>query len=814
MTPRPRLRTPPPPPTGGRIVDIDVDQEMSASFLEYAYSVIYSRALPDARDGLKPVQRRILYQMAEMGLNPDRGHVKCARVVGDVMGKLHPHGDTAIYDTLVRMAQPWVMRLPTVDGHGNFGSLDDGPAAYRYTECRLAPAARPMTDSLDEDVVDFTASYDGAYREPVVLPAAFPHLLVNGASGIAVGMATNMIPHNLGEVIAAARHLLVDPDADLDTLMGFVPGPDLPTGGAIVGTEGIRETYQTGRGTVRIRATTSIEPISARRQGIVVTELPYGVGVERVKEKIGELVRAHKLTGVADVEDHTDHEQGLRLVVEIKPGFVPEAVLDQLYRLTPMEETFGINNVALVDGQPRTLGLRELLTVYVEHRREVVRRRTTFRRTRAAERLHLVDGLLVAILDIDRVIATIRASDDTASARQSLMTTFELSDAQAGYILEMPLRRLTRFSHLELQAEHDELGATITALDAILVSDALLRQTVSDELAEVARVFANPRRTRLLDATVAATASTALLEIVDEPCLVALSATGLVARTPGTGTPTVGTRRARHDVITSLVRTTTRGSLGVLTSAGRVHRLGVLDLPVLDPASPSLSTGVELADLLPALPDEHPVGLVDLSSAAPLALGTAEGVVKRVVPEWPANKDEWEVIGLRAGDQVVGCGTATDDDELVMISSDGQLLRFPAAGVRPQGRSAGGMAGMRLGPGTRAVYAGVVSAADVGHTVVVTLAGGGGTLPGTGGRTVKVSGFSEFPAKGRATGGVRSHRFGRGEDELVLAWVGAGPARACTTTGVAVELPEPTARRDGPGVPSPRPVTHVGGTWA
>ena len=463
-----RSMTPPPPEDDfiERITEIDVADEMQGSFLEYAYSVIYARALPDARDGLKPVHRRILYRMGELGLRPERGHVKCARVVGDVMATLHPHGDTAIYDTLVRMAQPWSMRLPLVDGHGNFGSLgnDDPPAAYRYTECRLTPAAMLMTTSMDEDVVDIRPNYDDREFEPEVLPAAFPNLLVNGAAGIAVGMATNMAPHNLVEVISAARHLINKPDATLDDLMRFVPGPDLPTGGKIIGLDGIREAYETGRGTFRTRATARFENVTARRKGIVVTELPLGVGPERVKEKIAELVRAKKVQGITAVDDYTDRAKGLRLVIEVKNGFNPDAILEQLYRLTPLEDTFGINNVALVDGQPRTMGLKELLEVYVGHRFDVVRRRTTFRRKKAADRLHLVEGLLLAIIDIDEVIAVIRSSDDTAAARDRLMTVFDLSEIQTNYILEMPLRRLTKFSRIELEKEQEDLRATIEEL--------------------------------------------------------------------------------------------------------------------------------------------------------------------------------------------------------------------------------------------------------------------------------------------------------------------------------------------------------------
>src|SRR5580692_10202385 len=583
---------PPGPPDDfeENIVDIDVAEEMRGSYLEYAYSTIYQRALPDARDGLKPVQRRILYQMNEMGLRPDRPHVKCARVVGDVMGRLHPHGDSAIYDALARMAQPWAMRLPLIDGHGNFGSLggEDPPAAMRYTEARLAPAAMEMTNSLDEDTVDYIPNYDGTETQPEVLPAAFPNLLVNGASGIAVGMATNMAPHNLGEVVAAARHLIANPDADLETLMRFVPGPDLPTGGKIVGLDGIREAYETGRGVFRTRAAAKIEKLTPRRTGIVVTELPYGVGTERVITRIKDLVQSKKLNGVSDLKDLTDRHRGMRLVVEVRSGFVPEAVLDELYRLTPMEETFGINNVALVDGQPRVLGLRELLQIYVDFRIEVVRRRCEFRRAKRQARLHLVDGLVIALLNIDEVIQVIRTSDDAASAKERLMQIFDLSEIQAQYILDTPLRRLTRFDRLELERERETLLTEIAELTAILESEQRLRDLVSSELGEVAGRFASPRRTVLLEGSGKARTAAVPLEVADDPCLVLLSSAGLIARTatqpaggPAEGTldaaaqdsaapaPAAGPRAA-HDVIIATAATTARGSTAVVTSQGRL----------------------------------------------------------------------------------------------------------------------------------------------------------------------------------------------------------------------------------------------------
>jgi DNA gyrase subunit A len=827
------------------IIDIDVSDEMRGSYLEYAYSVIYQRAIPDARDGLKPVQRRILYQMNEMGLRPDRGHVKCARVVGDVMGRLHPHGDAAIYDALVRMAQPWVMRLPLVDGHGNFGSLggDDSPAAYRYTEARLTAAAMEMVASIDEETVDFRPNYDGTEVQPEVLPAGLPNLLVNGASGIAVGMATNMAPHNLGEVIAAARHLIDNPEAGLDELMRFVPGPDLPTGGKIVGLDGIREAYESGRGIFRTRAAARVEKITSRRTGIVVTELPYNVGPEKVIARIKDLVGARKLAGIADVKDLTDRKRGLHLVIEIRAGFHPEALLDELYRLTPMEETFGINNVALVDGQPRLLGLRELLQIYVDHRIEVVRRRSEFRRRKRTDRLHLVDGLMIALLNIDEVIQVIRASDDASSAKDRLMTVFDLSEIQAQYILDTPLRRLTRYDRLELERERERLQAEIAELTAILDSESRLREVVSAELASVAERFGDPRRTVLLEGTGAPRTAAVPLEVADDPCLVLLSSTGLIARTPllsalrdeqetlaPAEAPVRGAPgpRSAHDVVISSVPGTARGQVAVVTSHGRLIRLGALEIPALPPSahSPGLAGGAPVTEFVALEGGEAVVGLAAADAAgAGLVLGTAGGVVKRVTPEYPASVNEFEVITLKPGDRVVGAVQLTSEDhDLVFITSDAQLLRFRASAVRPQGRAAAGMAGVRLAARSLVIWFGVVNPAAAPTeggpvpggapgvaNVVVTATGTAGALPGTGVATVKVTPYLEYPPKGRATGGVRCHRFLKGEDALVLAWAGPAPALGSTDAGVAVDLPAADGRRDGSGNRVRRPLAALGG---
>ncbi|MGX5771222.1 DNA gyrase/topoisomerase IV subunit A [Microbacterium trichothecenolyticum] len=814
----PASRTDSSPADHGRIEDVDVSSEMQTSFLEYAYSVIYSRALPDARDGLKPVQRRILFQMADMGLRPDRGHVKSARVVGEVMGKLHPHGDAPIYDALVRLAQPFSLRVPLVDGHGNFGSLDDGPAAPRYTEARLAPPALALTENLDEDVVDFIPNYDGQFQQPEVLPAAFPNLLVNGTTGIAVGMATNMAPHNLIEVVGAATHLLENPEASVDELMEFVPGPDLPGGGIIVGLDGIKDAYTNGRGSFRTRAKVSIESLGPRRTGLVVTELPYLVGPERVIEKIKDAVNAKKLQGIADVTDLTDRHHGLRLVIGIKTGFDPQAVLEHLYRLTPLEDSFSINNVALVEGQPQTLGLRELLRVYLDHRISVVTRRSRYRLERRKERLHLVEGLLIAILDIDEVIQVIRTSDDSEQARTRLMSVFDLSEAQSEYILELRLRRLTKFSRIELETERDNLKKEIAQLEELLGSDVLLRAQVAHELDAAAEAFGTPRRTLLLNGGPVqprsrAAAAAADLQIADAPCRVFLSATGrmvraeLVADAPGGGI-VAPARRSKHDAIRSAVDATTRGDIGAVTNLGRLVRFSPVDLPSVPANSVQLAAGTRGDQYLGLSGGEHIVALVPLTDAPPIAVGTAQGIVKRVAASEIANKHDIEIIALKDGDRVVGAAPASDGAELVFVASDAQLLRFDASSVRPQGRSAGGMAGIRLTDGAQVIAFDVVGPSEF-DAVVVTIAGSTTALAGTDAGSAKVSLFSEFPAKGRATGGVRAQRFLKGEDALTVAWVGTDP-RAVGSDGATRALPESGAKRDASGMPLDGVIGAVG----
>ena len=801
--------------TGERIVDIELTDEMSDSFLEYAYSVIYQRALPDARDGLKPVQRRILYQMSDMGLRPDRSHVKSARVVGEVMGKLHPHGDQAIYDALVRLSQDFTLRVPLVDGHGNFGSLDDGPAAARYTEARLRPEALAMVQDIDEDVVDFVPNYDNQLTQPDVLPAAIPSLLVNGASGIAVGMATNMAPHNLGEVVAAAQHLIDNPDASLKKIMSFVPGPDLPAGAMIVGRDGIHEAYETGRGSFRMRATSSIEPIGPRSTGIVVTELPYLVGPERVIEKIKDAVQSKKLQGISDVNDLTDRKNGLRLVIAIKSGFDPKLVLEQLYRLTPLEESFSINNVALVGGTPHTLGLIELLQVFVDHRVSVTTRRSAHRLSTKKARLHLVEGLLIAIVDIDEVIAVIRSSDDSSAAKTRLCDVFDLSEIQAEYILELRLRRLTKFSRIELETEKEALEADIAHLEDLLAHPEKIRHVVRDELGEVAKAFGTPRRTLLLDAAdapaPAARKAPVSAELKDARCRLLVTTTYRASLRVADGddlSVAASNKRVNHDAILADIATTTRSRIGVVTADGEMVEIEAGDIPPTEGEKVSLSGGVNLMEFLGFDKNHaHIVGVFPLGEHAPtIALGTRQGTVKRVDLSALVAKPKQSLIGLKDDDQLVGAGVAPDGSWLCFVTDHAQLLRFLAEQVRPQGQAAGGMSGINLPESGRAISF---------HTAlddtwqVVTVSGSSQALRGVDSGRAKVSALSEFPPKGRGTGGVRAHSLLKGEDTLMAAGVFDLP-RALGPTGKPVDLPEAGAKRDASGQPLPGPIGSLG----
>ncbi len=794
-----------------KILDIDLTREMQDSFLEYSYSVIYARALPDARDGLKPVHRRIIYQMGEMGLRPDRGHVKSARVTGEVMGKLHPHGDGAIYDALVRMAQAFTLRVPLIDGHGNFGSLDDGPAAARYTEVRLSTASLLMNDGLDEDVIDFKPNYDAQLTEPEVLPAAFPNLLVNGSSGIAVGMATNMPPHNLREVVAAAIHLLKNPEATTKQLMKYVPGPDLPNGGIIMGLDGVKDAYESGKGSFKTRARVSVESVSARKLGLVVTELPYLVGPEKVIEKIKEGVNAKKLLGIADVIDLTDRTNGLKLVIELKTGFDPQVVLDLLYRFTPMEDSFGINNVALVDGRPATLGLKELLQVYLTHRLSVIRRRTANRLGKREARLHLIDGLLIAVLNIDEVIQVIRTSDEVDEARTKLRKVFELSELQAEYILELRLRRLTKFSQIELESEKAQLQAEIVELKRILASKQALDDVVIAELQAVADKHGDARRTTLISdyeevkpMSVAKVAGMNA-QLVDSPSMVRVTTSGLISRIDSDDVAVViGTKRKRHDAVMIRVKTTTRSDIGFVTNLGRVVRIHVADIPAIsDPTD--VAGGAKASDFLGLAKKERLLHAFELAETTGLSIGTKLGTVKRLSADWPA-KHEFEIIALKPGDELVGACEANDQMQFIFVTNDAQLLRFKADSVRPQGRGAAGVAGINVAKGAEAIFFGAVEE----NAVVVTAANNSSALAGTDSGSAKLSALSEFPMKGRATGGVRAHKFIRNEDQLYFAWAGNQELLASTADGKPIDPSLEPAKRDASGTKLATPLGAIG----
>ncbi|PRX43677.1 DNA gyrase subunit A [Prauserella shujinwangii] len=714
--------------------------------------------------------------------------------------------------TEAKAAEPAEVYSVRVDSDDH--SFLAGGFVNHNTEARMSPEAMLLVGELGEETVDFRPNYDGSLAEPTVLPASFPNLLVNGTSGIAVGMATNMIPHNMSEVIRAARWLINHPNASLDKLMEFVPGPDLPTGGLLLGLDEVRRAYETGRGVVRMRAKVETGPLegSRGRQAITVTELPYGVGPEKVIEKItDEVNKSKRLTGIADVKDLTDRENGTRLVIECKVGVNPQALLADLYRLTPLEQSFGINNLVLVEGEPRTLGLKQLLEVFLAHRYDVVTRRTRYRRRKREERLHLVEGLLKALLDIDKVIRLIRGSENAQAAKEGLMKRFALSEIQATYILDTPLRRLTKYDKIELEAEQDRLRAEIAELTKILDDESVLKKVVSQELAQIAKDFPTERRTALVDGdlkeVLEASKPAGPLEIADDPCQVILSATGLVARTAAESEEvTEGRRRSgrtRHDAVASLVHSTARGQVLLITSRGRAVKTDVLPLPVLpeQAGTVSLRGGMPARELVPLEKGERVVGIAPVGAQAEgspgLALGTRRGIVKVCSPEWPVRADEFDVITLKDGDEVVGASWLSDGAEtLAFVSSAASLLRYEASLVRPQGLKSGGVAGINLPAGAHVVFFGAVRTDDAEHgePMVVTATGA----------TVKTTPFSEYPAKGRATGGVRAHRFLKGESEVTVAWIGPRPAGA-TRNGEAVELPEPDPRRDGSGAAHPGP---------
>lgn len=744
------------------VIDVPVADEMSESFLAYSLSVITSRAIPDVRDGLKPVQRRILWSMLQMGIRPTTPFRKSARIVGDTMGRYHPHGDAAIYDTLTRMGQDFSRMVPFIDPQGNFGSLDDPPAAARYTECRLSDAAMDMVRELDEDTVDFRPTYDGEGEEPVVLPAAMPSIIVNGTSGIAVGMATNMAPHNLREVEKAIKLVMTQrrPKPTVDEIMKVLPGPDFPSGGIVVD-DGLRGAYETGRGTFRIRARAHIEQVTRSRQAIVVTELPYLVGPERVLGKVQELANSGKIVGVTGIADLSDMH-GLRIQIDVKPAVNPQAVLQELYRLTPLEETFGVNNVVLVDGVPTTLGIYDLCRHYIEHRLEVIVRRTEYRLAKAQDRLHILEGLLIALDAIDEVVRIIRTSQDAGEARDRLVERFQLSDIQAAHILDMPLRRLTALAKLELEEEAAGLRSDIDDYNKLLGSEQRRRTLVLSELAELVERHGVDRRAEIvaideIPVFEKPTESAATFDPdSDEPCVVTLSTSGNVGRMP-----TEGAKRAtagRHDLLTAQVVTSTGSPIAAVTSEGRVFifRGGeVTDATGRTRGGPAaqllgLNKGEEVLDLV-----------VDEGDA--LVLVTANGVAKRLaVDEVMGTKSGKTVIGLKPNDRVVAAFRAAEGADMAVVASDAQVLRLPVDAVSLQGRGAGGVAGMKLKDGAKVVGAGALI--GDGASIIVTDTSG-----------LKATPYEELPSKGRGGQGVRLARIGDGES-VTLAWFGAMPA--------------------------------------
>jgi len=796
-------------PFAREVVDVPVDEELGQSFLAYSLSVITARAIPDVRDGLKPVQRRILYSMREMRLFPDRPHRKCAHVVGDVMAKYHPHGDSAIYDTLVRMGQDFSRPVTLIDPQGNFGSLDDPPAAYRYTECRLTDAALDLLGEIDEETVEFTPTYDGESTEPAYLPALLPNLLVNGTTGIAVGMATNMPTHNLVEIYEAIKLVMTKrrPKPTVDELMNVVPGPDFPSGGLVIA-DGVRDAYETGRGTVRIRAKAEVVNITRARKGLEITELPYLVGVERVVAKVKDLINRGKVNGIADVKNLSDRKSGMRLVIECKTGVNPELLLEQLYKLTPLEETFGINNVVLVNGVPTTLGLYDLCRHYVEHRLDVVVRRTQYRLRKAEERLHLVEGLLIAIDNIDEVVSIIRNSKDGVEARTKLMERLNLSQIQAEYVLDLQLRRLTALSYTQLVDEKAELESTIKELNKILGSEQRQRTIVLKELEAIVNKYGRPRRSRIIFADdipeLEALEEAVIAEIPDAPCVVSLTSSGLLGREPQ------GTSKSyspsRHDVLDSVVLTTLHQPVLAITAAGKLLSTLAIDVPEVG----GRSRGKAASEVVGAERNDSIIAAFASSGEqAPethIMVVSAQGMAKRLDRAVLADlKSGKTVMKLAPSDRLVAAFTVAEAEEVVFLSSDAQALRTQASNISLQGAGAKGVSGIKLKGKAKVVAAGV--GGDDALVVSVTDAG-----------TAKATSAAEIPSKGRGTGGVRITKF-KDEQRIEYGWIGTGDRTMCIvgqadTPTKPDNTPEPLkvrpTRRDGASSSTAKRILAVG----
>ena len=739
----------------GRIETRELEQEMRSSFLDYAMSVIVARALPDVRDGLKPVHRRVLYGMHEAGMQPTRPYKKCARIVGDVMGSYHPHGDTAIYDTLVRLAQPFSMRYPLVDGQGNFGNIDGYPAAaMRYTECRLSRIATELLQDIDDDTVDFGPNYDESRREPLVLPARFPNLLVNGSAGIAVGMATNIPPHHLGETVDALVAMIDEPDIDIDRLMKHVKGPDFPTAGIILGREGIREAYRSGRGRIVMRARAHIEELRGGRTAIVVTELPYGVrkgGDDGVIAKIADLVKEDTLKEVADLKDLSD-KSGMRVEIHLKRDVVPQVALNKLYKHTPLQTTFGYNAVALVDGVPRTLGLRDLLLHYLEHQREVVTRRLKYELRQHEKRVHVLEGYLIALDNLDAVIALIREARDTDEAREALMARFELSEIQAQAILDLRLRALTALERRGVQEEYKDRQERIAELRGILGDESRIDAVIREELLEIKDRYGknDGRRTEI----VAAEGDFELEDLIaEEDMVIAITRSNYIKRLPVTayreqrrgGMGVMGMELKDEDYIEHLFVASTHDYILFFTNVGKVYRLKVHELPL----GSRQSKGRAIQNLLPFRQGEQVRAVIqtrDFEEAEYLVFATKNGIVKKTklgAYNTPLRADGIIAIKMREGDELIGVRHASGNDDVLMVSRNGQAIRFHEHDVRPMGRDASGVQGMRLRGDDEVIAVNIAhNDADV---LVVTENGYGKRTP-----------VREYPVKGRGGMGVKT----------------------------------------------------------
>ena len=740
---------------------IDIENEMKTSFLEYAMSVIVSRALPDVRDGLKPVHRRILFSMWDSGIRPNSPFRKCARVVGDVMGWFHPHSNDAIYDALVRMGQEHASRYPLIEPQGNFGTVDDPPAAMRYTECRLEKLAAHLLDGIDEETVDFGENYSGEREEPLVLPARFPNLLANGSTGIAVGMATNIPPHNLREIIDATLHVLDNPDATADDLLQFVKGPDFPSAGFILGNKGVKEALLTGRGSVKMRAVCEMEEIRKGRTAIIVTEIPYQVSRDRIMEKIAEVVREKKITGISDLRDESDRA-GMRMVIELKKDAVPQVVLNQLYKLTQLQDTFGVNMVALVDGVPRTLNIAEMIGHYVDHQMDVIERRTTFRLGKAEDRAHIVEGLLVALDNIDEVVAIIRGSEDTEAARNALMETFELSEIQAQHILDMPLRRLTALETSKLREEHDDLQKLIKYLKGLLKSPAKRRKVIADELMEIKEQFGDERRSRIIPDE----GDLSLEDLIaDEEIVVTVTANGYIKAVNASaykrqgrgGRGVKGANLREDDAITRVVHTTAHSYLLFFTNRGWVHRIKAHEIPRRD----RTAKGVLAQSVMPLEPEEKIEAIIDMrdyETAKYLVIATKDGQVKKTeFKEYDSRQSKLIAMSFKdKDDEVVAVRTTMGDNDLLLFTEQGMGIRFEEEDVRPMGRDTQGVRGIKLKEGDK-----VVSAAsdEDGEEVLLLTSGGYG-------KRTKVS---LFRTQKRGGVGVKAMKLTRVRGTLVAA---------------------------------------------